>query len=258
MDAFVGPARSYEHWLAQYRRVWRGTVGTSLLNPVFFLAAMGLGLGTLVDASPNAPAGVRYVDFVAPGLLAAAAMQTAATESTFPVMAAMRWNRTYHAMLATPLAVRDILLGHQLFVATRVLLASAAYLAVIAAFGAVDSPLGLLVVPVAVLLGLAFAGPIMALAATVENGAAFPPLFRFAIVPMFLFSGTFFPVERLPLVAEWVAWATPLWHGVELSRALTLGDVEPGHAAVHVGYLAAWAIGGAALARWRYRKALLG
>ncbi|HWH06124.1 MAG TPA: hypothetical protein VNT23_06780, partial [Gaiellaceae bacterium] len=70
-EAVVGPVRSYEHWLAQYRRVWRGTVGTSLLNPILFLAAMGIGLGTLVDASPNAPAGVRYLDFVAPGLLAA-------------------------------------------------------------------------------------------------------------------------------------------------------------------------------------------
>ncbi|HVM69741.1 MAG TPA: ABC transporter permease [Gaiellaceae bacterium] len=257
-EAVAGPVRSYEHFLAQYRRVWRGTIGTSLLNPLLFLAAMGIGLGTLVDASPNAPAGVRYLDFVAPGLLAAAAMQTAATESSFPVMAAMRWSRTYHAMLATPLRIRDVLLGHQLFVATRVLVASAAYLGIVAAFGSVKSPLGLLVVPVAVLLGAAFAGPVMALAATVENGAAFPPMFRFAIMPMFLFSGTFFPVERLPLLAEWVAYATPLWHAVALSRSLTLGAPEVLPALGHVSYLALWAVAGAMLAAWRYRKALGG
>jgi len=255
-EAVVGPVRSYEHWLAQYRRVWRGTVGTSLLNPILFLAAMGIGLGTLVDASPNAPAGVRYLDFVAPGLLAAAAMQTATTESSFPVHGAFKWNRTYHAMLATPLGVRDVLLGHQLFVATRVLVAAAAYLAIIAAFGAVHSPLGLLAVPVAVLVGAAFAGPVMALAASVDNAAAFPTLFRFAIMPMFLFSGTFFPVERLPLLAEWIGYATPVWHGVDLSRDLALGTVELLPALGHVAYLLAWVAAGLGLAVWRFRKAL--
>ncbi|HZG36422.1 MAG TPA: ABC transporter permease [Gaiellaceae bacterium] len=258
MHALVGPVRAYEHWLAQYRRVWRGTIGTSLLNPILFLAAMGIGLGTLVDASPNAPEGVRYLDFVAPGLLAAAAMQTAAAESSFPVLGAVRWNRTYHAMLATPLGVRDVLLGHQLFVATRVLVASAGYLAVLAAFGAVHSPLGLLAIPVAVLVGAAFAGPVMALGVSVEMGAAFPTMFRFGIMPMFLFSGTFFPVERLPALAEWAARATPIWHGVALCRRLTLGDVEALPALGHVGYLLLWTAAGLALARWRYGRRLSG
>ena len=258
IDAVVGPVRSYEHWLAQYRRVWRGTVVTSLVNPVLFLAAMGIGLGTLVDAPPNPPKDVPYLDFIAPGLLAAAAMQVAATESSFPVLAAMRWSRTYHAMLATPLEVREILLGHQLFVATRVLVASAAYLGVIAAFGVVHSPLGLLVVPVAVLVGAAFSGPIMTLAASVETGVAFPTMFRFAIMPMFLFSGAFFPVSQLPLAFELVAYVTPIWHGVELCRMLTLGDVEPGAALGHVGYLLTWALVGFELARRSYRRRLLG
>ena len=122
MEGFLQPLRAYEHWLAQYKRVWRGTIGTSLVNPLLYLAALGVGLGTIVDESPNAPAGVPYLDYIAPGLLAAAAMQTAATESSWPVMGAIKWTRTYYAMTATPLTERDVLIGHQLFVVTRVLI----------------------------------------------------------------------------------------------------------------------------------------
>ena len=226
MESILQPLRAYEHWLAQYKRVWRGTIGTSLVNPLLYLAAMGVGLGTIVDKSSNAPAGVPYLDFIAPGLLAAAAMQTAATESSWPVMGAIKWTRTYYAMTATPLTERDVLIGHQLFVVTRVLTASAAYLAVVAAFGAVDSWLGLLAVPVAVLIGTAFSMPMAAYSATSESDSSFPPIFRFVIVPMFLFSGTFFPVSQMPLA---------------------LG---------HVAYLLAWTVGGLLLARRAYRKRL--
>ena len=256
MESLVQPLRAYEHWLAQYKRVWRGTVGTSLVNPLLYLAALGVGLGTIVDRSQNTPAGVPYLDFIAPGLLAAAAMQTAATESSWPVLGAIKWTRTYYAMTATPLTERDVLIGHQLFVITRVFTASAAYLIVVAAFGAVQSWLGLLSIPVAVLIGTAFSMPMAAYAASSENEATFPPIFRFVIVPMFLFSGTFFPVSQMPLVLELLAYATPIWHGVELCRGLTLGDVELLPALGHVGYLLAWTIGGLILARRAYRRRL--
>ena len=169
MESILQPLRAYEHWLAQYKRVWRGTVGTSLINPLLYLTALGVGLGTIVDRSPNAPAGVPYLDFIAPGLLAAAAMQTATTESSWPVMGAIKWTRTYFAMTATPLTERDVLVGHQLFIVTRVLVSSAAYLLIISLFGAVHSWLGLLAVPVAVLLGLSFSTPTAAYAASVEH-----------------------------------------------------------------------------------------
>ena len=185
-------------------------------------------------------------------------MQTAATESSWPVMAAIKWSRVYYGMIATPLTERDAFVGHQLFVVTRVLVSSAAYLAVIAAFGAVSSWLGLLVVPVAVLIGAAFSMPMAAVSASVENDNAFVTIFRFLIVPMFLFSGTFFPVSQLPLAFELVAYVTPLWHGVELCRMLTLGDVDGAAALGHVAYLAAWALAGFELARRAYRKRLLG
>jgi lipooligosaccharide transport system permease protein len=256
MQSLVQPLRAYEHWLAQYKRVWRGTIGTSLLNPLLYLAALGVGLGTIVDRSQNAPGGVPYLDFIAPGLLAAAAMQTAAVEASWPVMGAIKWTRTYFAMTATPLAERDVLIGHQLFVITRVLTASTAYLLTVAAFGAVNSWLGLLAIPVAVLIGTAFSMPIAAYAATRDSDASFPPIFRFVIVPMFLFSGTFFPVSQMPMAFELAAYVTPIWHGVELCRQLTLGTVESFAVAGHLAYLLAWSVGGFLAARRAYRRRL--
>jgi lipooligosaccharide transport system permease protein len=256
VEGILQPLRAYEHWLAQYKRVWRGTLGTSLINPLLYLAALGVGLGTIVDRSQNAPAGVPYLDFIAPGLLAAAAMQTAATESSWPVMGAIKWTRTYYAMTATPLTERDVLIGHQLFVLTRVLTAGAAYLLVVAAFGAVHSWLGLLAIPAAVAIGTAFSMPMAAYAASTETDTSFPPIFRFVIVPMFLFSGTFFPVSQMPFVLELLAYVTPIWHGVELCRGLMLGTIELLPALGHTAYLLAWTFGGLALARRAYKRRL--
>ena len=258
MDSVLQPLRAYEHWLAQYRRVWRGTIGTSLVNPILYVTALGVGLGTIVDQTQNTPGGVPYLDYVAPGLLAAAAMQTATIESSWPVMAAIKWSRVYHAMIATPLTERDAFVGHQLFVTTRVFTSAAAYLVVIAAFGAVSSWWGILVVPVAVLIGTAFSMPMAALAARVEDDRTFVTIFRFLIVPMFLFSGTFFPISQLPLGFELIAYVTPIWHGVELCRMLTLGTVELWAALGHTAYLLAWTLIGFELARRSYRRRLLG
>ena len=258
MDSVLQPLRAYEHWLAQYRRVWRGTIGTSLVNPILYVTALGVGLGTIVDQTQNTPGGVPYLDYVAPGLLAAAAMQTATIESTWPVMAAIKWSRVYHAMIATPLTERDAFVGHQLFVITRVFTSAAAYLVVIAAFGAVASWWGILVVPVAVLIGTAFSMPMAALAARVEDDRTFVTIFRFLIVPMFLFSGTFFPISQLPLGFELIAYVTPIWHGVALCRMLTLGTVEAWAALGHTAYLLAWTLVGFELARRSYRRRLLG
>ncbi len=258
MESFLQPLRAYEHWLAQYKRVWRGTIGTSLVNPILYVVALGVGLGTIVDQTQNPPGGVPYLDYVAPGLLAAAAMQTSAIESSWPVMGAIKWTRVYYAMIATPLNERDVFLGHQLFVITRVFTSAAAYLAVIATFGAVESWWGLLVVPAAVLIGTAFSMPLAALAAQLEDERTFVTIFRFLIVPMFLFSGTFFPVSQLPLAFELAAYVTPIWHGVELCRMLTLGTVELGAAIGHTAYLLAWTLVGFELARRSYRRRLLG
>jgi lipooligosaccharide transport system permease protein len=249
--------RSYEFWLAYYRRVWRGSVVSSIVNPLFYLAALGIGLGTLVNKSSAPPGGVPYAQFVAPGLLAAAAMQIGTTESTWPVLGSFKWTRQYFAMAATPLGPTSILAGHQLFVATRVLISCSAYLAVIAVFGGIHSWLAVFAVFAALLTGLAFSAPVEAYAASLEADTGFSALFRFGVVPMFLFSGTFFPVTRLPEVLQWVAYATPLWHGVALCRGLTLGTIGAAAAFGHVAYLLAWIVGGLAVAQSRYRKRLL-
>jgi lipooligosaccharide transport system permease protein len=249
--------RSYEFWLAAYRRTWRGTVVTSVVNPIFYLGALGIGLGTLVNKASTTPGGVRYLAFVAPGVLAATAMQVAATEASWPVLGSIKWTRGYYAMIASPLGVPDVVLGHQLWMWSRVVSSSAVYLAVIAAFGGIHSWLALLALPACLLIGAAFSAPMAAYAATRERDGAFVPIMRFGIVPMFLFSGTFFPISRLPLPLELVAYATPLWHGVDLCRGLTLGTIRWPLALVHVAYLSLWATVGLACALRTYRDRLL-
>jgi lipooligosaccharide transport system permease protein len=249
--------RPLEFFFAQYRRVWRGTAVSSVVTPVIFLLAFGFGLGELVDRSTDLPNGISYLEFVAPGLLAATAMQIASFEASWPVLSAIKWSRQYHAMLASPLRVGDVLLGHQAFIASRMLMTATVYLAAIAAFGAVNSPLGILAIPVAALVGIAFAAPIAAWGAYTENEASFVAIFRFLILPMFLFSGTFVPIENLPGALQIVAYVTPLWHGVDLCRQLTLGDVEFASAAGHLAYLLAFTAAGLAAAYYTYRRRLV-
>jgi lipooligosaccharide transport system permease protein len=220
---------------------------------------MGLGLGVLVDQGTGSASlpGVGYLEFIAPGLLAASAMQSAAFDSTYPVMGAVRWNRQYHGMLATPLRVVDVLAGHLLFVAFRLAITCSVFLVVVSLFGAVESPWGVLMLPVGVLTGLAYAPAIFGFSAGLEDNSGFAMLFRFGIMPMFLFSGTFFPVEQLPDWLEPLAWAVPLWHGVDLARDLSLGTVSVGPALLHVGYLLLWVAGGFLTARRSFAKALV-
>jgi lipooligosaccharide transport system permease protein len=249
--------RPFEFFFAQYKRVWRGTAVTSVVTPIVYLLALGVGLGVFVDRSAELPGGISYLEFVAPGLLAATCMQIATFESSWPVLSAIKWDRQYHAMLATPLRVRDVLVGHQAFIAARLLMIATIYLVVIAAFGGVNSPLGILAIPVAVLVGVAFAAPIAAWAAHTETEVSFVAIFRFVILPMFLFSGTFFPISSLPAALEAIAYATPLWHGVSLCRQLTLGDVELWRSLGNLAYLLAFAAVGLAAAHLTYRRRLV-
>lgn len=256
----VATLRSFEYWLYQYKRTWRGSIISTVLNPLLFLTAMGVGLGSLVDHSAGAGqlGGVSYLAFLAPGVLAASAMQTAAGGATYPVLASIKWVKTYHAMLATPLGVDEVLVGHLTWMAVRLAMTSTAFLAMMAAFGVLHSGWAVLALPVVVLTGLAFATPITAYAARQQNDAGFAVLFRFVVLPMFLFSGTFFPVQRLPELLRGLAYATPLWHGVELCRGLTLGTgLTVGRAAGHVAYLVAWTVGGYLAARVIYRRELV-
>lgn len=252
----TGALLAYEHWVVSYKRLWRASVFSSILNPILYLTALGVGLGKLVNHGAH-PLGVSYVTFVAPGMLVAAGMNIAAFESTWPVMAAIRWTRVYHAMLAAPLRVRDVLLGHQLYVASRVATSTGIYLIALAAFGTLHSAYAILAWPVAILVGFAFSAPLAAYAAWAPKDSYMAAIFRFGIVPLFLFSGTFFPVTRLPEGLRQLAYATPLWHGVDLARHLTLGTVTWGMALVHVAYLAAFAGVGIWLAERSYARKLV-
>ena len=249
--------RIFEHQALVYRRVWRGTVFISFVTPTLFLAAMGLGLGSIVDANnPGGIGGVTYLAFLAPGLLLATAMQTAAFESTWPVMAGIVWLRTYEAMLATPAAVRDIILGHLAWVTVRLAMVAAVFIGVMFLFGAVTSPLAVLAIFPAVLTGLAFAAPITAFAATQKNDSGFNVLFRFGITPLFIFSGTFFPISQLPEVIQPLAYLTPLYHGVALARDLALGTLEPVSATIHLAVLLGFIVAGYLAAGWTFRRRL--
>jgi lipooligosaccharide transport system permease protein len=242
--------RAYEYWLSSYRRTWRGSVVSTVLNPILYLSALGIGLGKLVNRGGSAPLGIPYLHFVAPGILASTVMMVAAFQSAYPVMAAIRWTRQFYAQLATPLRIRDVVVGQQLFVLSRVAFAAALYLVVIAAFGAVRSWLAVFALPASILLGLAFSAPITGMAAWLERDEGFNALFRFGVTPMFLFSGSFFPVSRLPQGIREIAWATPTWHGVDLLRGLTLGTASFWPSVGHVAYLAAWG----ALGLWWARR----
>lgn len=235
--------RLTEYYVILYKRTWRGSVISSFLLPLLYLSAMGVGLGSFVDSTShsNALGGLSYLVFIAPGLLATTAMQTAVGEATYPVMGGFKWDRTYYSMSASPLRPGDILLAHLAFVAFRILTTCAVFLVVLAAFGALTTWWGAVTaLVVSVLLGMAHAAPLFALSARLPDPSAFALVFRLGIMPMFLFSGAFFPISRLPAGVAWLAYLTPIWHGVDLSRMLTLDTVHWLPALGHVAYLLGW------------------
>lgn len=249
--------RVLRYHLFTYLRTWRSSLTTSFLAPVLYLAAMGVGLGSLINRHVGTVDHVRYLSFVAPGLLAASAMQVAASDSMYPVMAAIKWVRTYYAMLATPLRVSDVVLGHFAWVGVRLVITSVAYLGVMAAFGTIHSGLAPLALPAAMLVGLSFSGIISAFAATQENDQGFATISRLGLIPLFLLSATFFPLRQLPQWLHPLAYATPLFHGVELCRMFVLGQVDWVSAAWDVAYLVGLSGLGLVLSRRLFTRRLV-
>jgi lipooligosaccharide transport system permease protein len=244
----------FEYHLVNYRRTWRSSALSTLVMPLLTMLGFGVGVGAFVSGGVD---GVPYLEWIVPGLLASTAMQTAFFESTWPVLSYFEWLRVYFAQAAAPLRVTDIVGGHLAFMQFRVVLSAAAFLGVAAVFGAVGSWWAPLALVVSLLVGLAVAGPTAAYSATVRSDSYLAILMRFAVLPMSLFSGVFFPVESLPVVLRWVAYALPLWHGVDLSRDAMLG-VAPGWLGLwHVLYLLAWCVSGFWLAHRCYRRRLV-
>jgi lipooligosaccharide transport system permease protein len=240
-----------------YRRAWRGSLFGSFLQPSLFLIAFGIGLGDVIArGGASLPGGVSFLQFVATGLLASAAMQIASFESSYPILNKFVWHRNYEAITATPMRTVDLVAGELAWMAIRLTMVTSAFLIVLTLFYVPRSPRAVLAVPAATLLGVAFAAPVMAYAATLPSSGNFNLLFRFITTPLFLFSGVFFPIGGLPDWLQRAAWVSPLYHGVELVRGLVLGPwPAPGWLA-HITYLAGLAIAGATAAAWTFRRRL--
>lgn len=232
-------ARMTDYWAVLTKRTWKGSAVSSFVVPFLYVLAMGVLLGGFVEGDPAELEGATsYLAFVAPGLLAAQTMTTVFGEVTYPVMGMIKWNRAYYGMIATPLTVSEVVFAHLGFVAFRVGLVSAVFVAVMAPFGVFSSALGVvLAFVVQLLVGTAFATTVYAVSVALPDENGFALVFRLGMIPMFLFSGAFFPVANLDAPLEALAKVTPLWHAVDLTRMLVLGEVDLAMALVHVGYL---------------------
>lgn len=249
--------RVFEYWFLRYRRTWRGSIVMSVANPLLFLVGVGVGLGHLVDRhAPTQMAGVSYAAFFAPGLLAAAAMQTAFLESSWTVARAAAPEGAYQNTVPTPLGPEQMMAGHMLYVAFRVLTSSAAFVLVMACFGLVPGARGPQVLLAATLTGLAFACPAAAWSVGVRVQRQTNTAFRMIIMPLYMFSGSFFALSQLPTPLRLLIEALPLAQGVELCRSLALGTAAAGATAAHAAYLCALTVLGFALARIAYRRRL--
>ena len=236
------------NWLV-YKRIWYRSLFFGFLQPFMFLTAMGLGVaGLLARTNPNAFGPPGYIGFLGPGLLGATAMQTATFESTYPIMNKIMWGRNYEAILSTPLSTRNILLGELGWIGFRLTTVATIFLVVLAIFRVAQTPLAVLAIPVAALTGTGFSSWLIGFAATQRNDVGFSWVFRFIVNPLFLFSGTFFPLTQLPQAVQVIAWFTPLFHGVELMRGLVLGSLDMTTAPWHLAYLVAFFAVGLVLA----------
>lgn len=249
-----------EHQLRNMRRYGSVLIVGALGEPIVYLLAMGLGLAQLMGggAAQEGLGGVSYVAFLAPALLASGALMTAAVEFSYPVMGGFQWQKTYYAAQATPLTPAQIAVGHLGAVSLRFLFQGLVFFLVMLAFGVVHSPWGWLQILTATLGGLAIGAPIMAFAASLtEDKGQFATVQRLVIMPLFLFSATFYPLEALPVWLRWIGWISPQWHAAQLGRVLSYGMAEPVWLTVlHVVVLVAMAAVGTWLAVRIYTRRL--
>ena len=239
-----------------YRQSWKISFIPPLLEPLFYLLAFGVGLGTLVGNIRYGGTEMAYVRFIAPALIAITVMNSSFFENTYASFVRMYYQKTFDAMMATPLTVEEIIAGEIIWGATKAVIATAIMMVVISFFGLIRYPEGLLLLPLAFLGGLAFGAAGMVCTSLVPHIELFNlPVFLF-ITPMFLFGGTFFPVENLPGWAQTTAALLPLTHLVNLSRAFTNGWIDAG-LLPGIGYLAAFAAVAFPLALYKMRKRLI-
>lgn len=230
----------------------------SVGQPLLYMVAMGIGLGTLVSSGVGAVDGVDYLTFVAPALLVSTVVMSVTAEMTYPVMAGFKWQRLYYAPVATAVSPGQIALGHLVAVVIRFLAQSTVFWVIMLMFGAAPSGWSFLIIPIGVLAATAFGAPLQAYAATLtDEGFQFAFIQRFVVMPMFLFAGTFFPLSVMPVYLQWIGWISPVWHGTQLARVASYGaPVPPAMIALHLGFLLACVAAGLFLARRFYTRRL--
>lgn len=248
--------RSWGYHAEYYAQTWRGSVASSVLFPILFLLSLGIGVGHLVAHHRGLVDGQTYLHYIAPSLLATTTMQLGEGESLWPVLACLKWIRTYHAAVTTPLEPDDILFGKLSWVATRAFATSVVYTVIIGCFGALQSWWCLTLPFIGTLVTLAFSAPLVAYAARCQSDASFTTLYRFAFVPMFLFSATFYPLSLYPGYLRPVVQFFPLYHGVALARAAAFGQGAIAPQLVHVAVLVAMTIVGIIWGRRTMRRRL--
>ena len=202
-------------------------IAIAIANPVLYLVSIGLGVGAYIDKNTGGMGvdGVSYITFLAPALLATAAIQGAIDESTYPTLQGFKWNKIFFSMNATPLSGNHIAMGVFFNSLIRTVFTAVLYWLVMLTFGVLESPRAWLAIFTAVMAGAAFGALMQALAGLLENENLFFTLVeRFIIMPLFLFSGTFYPLSSMPLFLQWIGWISPLWHATELGRWLTYGS----------------------------------
>ena len=229
---------------------------TALGNPVLYLVAMGLGLGSIVQADVE---GVRYLWFVAPGLLVATVVSTGAQFGTWPIFGGFKWQKHYYAAHSTPVEPWQMPIGEGVAISVRLFVQALLFWVVGLAFGAWPGAASVLVVPIAMLASMAMFAPLMAYAATLEEeGLQFNFVQRLVVMPMFLFAGTFFPLASMPVYLQWIGWVSPMWHGTQLARVVSYGASVPAWLiVVHVVFLVACVVGGLLAAARTFTRRLV-
>jgi len=257
--AMPGAFRVANWHITASRRMWGTNLLSALAQPLLYLLGLGVGVGTLVDrnsGSAEVLGGIPYVAYVAPGLMVSTAMTLGAFESMWPVLGGLRWQRGYHGIAATPLEARDIVLGHAVWIAVRSAVAAGLVAVVLTLFADTRSWGLIPAVLMSVVVGVAFAMPVMATSVNAEMDGQFAAIQRFVIIPLFLFGGAFYPLSQLPEAVQWAARAFPLWHGVVVARSFTTGQVRPLAVLGHVAYCTAFIVLGAVISTRRLRRKL--
>ena len=239
---------------------WTSIAAFSLGNPVLYLFSVGIGIGALVDANGgNSQLGnVSYLTFLAPALLASAALQSFQEEMSFPIMEGFEWDKSFFAMNATPITGRDIVNGLITSSLFKTMITVGIYEGVLLGFGAISLEVALPMFLSALLAGIAFGSVMMAVTSFIKNDDGFFAIVgRFIVAPMIMFSGTYYPLDSMPFYLQWVGWISPLWHGTDLGRVISYGSPQQGWiVASHWVYLALWVVVGLGLAYRQVSKRL--